>query len=109
MSAPELMLLGEIASGGMGSVQLGRLRDGVGERLVAFKRMHPEYAKDPDFVRMFKDEIFLTGSIRHPSVVGLIGWGEDQDGPYLLMEYIEGVPFGLAMDVGREAGDVIQP
>jgi serine/threonine protein kinase len=110
MSAPELQLLGEIASGGMGSVQLGRLRDaGSGERLVAFKRMHPEYAKDPDFVRMFKDEIFLTGSVRHPSVVGLIGWGEDQDGPYLLMEYIEGVAFGHAIDAGRDAGDVISP
>jgi serine/threonine protein kinase len=108
-SATQLHLLGEIASGGMGSVHLARLHDGSAEYLVAIKRMHPEYAKDPDFVRMFKDEIFLTGSIQHPAVVSLIGWGEDNEGPYLLMEYIEGVALALATENGREDGDIIPP
>ncbi len=103
--APELQLLGEIASGGMGYVELGRFRDEIGERLVAVKRMHPEYAKDPDFVHMFRDEIWLTGAVSHQSVVQLIGWGEDALGPYLIMEYVEGVAFGHAFEEGHFAGE----
>jgi len=106
-SAPALTVIGEIASGGMGSVELARMVDASGERLVAVKRMHPEHARDLEFVRMFRDEIWLMGALRHPNLVGLLGWGEDEGGPYLVMEYVDGVALGRIVGIGRRALDPI--
>ena len=60
----------EIASGGMATVHLGRLLGRAGfSRTVAIKRLHPQFAKDPEFVAMFLDEARLAARIRHPNVV----------------------------------------
>ena len=70
----------EIASGGMATVHLGWLRADAsanqnrrGEsragRVVAIKRLHPQFAKDPEFVAMFLDETRLARRIFHPNVV----------------------------------------
>src|SRR5215208_33452 len=54
-------LYGEIASGGMATVHFGRLQGPVGfSRTVAIKRLHPQFAKDPEFVSMFLDEARLA-------------------------------------------------
>src|SRR3970040_1402804 len=88
--APRFVLLGELASGGMGSVDLVRMIDALGERVAAMKRMHPQFSRDAEFVQMFRDEIWLTRELRHENVVELVGWGEDDEGPYLVMEFVEG-------------------
>jgi len=63
----------KIASGGMASVHIGRLLGPVGfARTVAVKRMHPQFAEDPEFVSMFIDEARLAARIRHPNV-GRVG------------------------------------
>src|SRR5262245_42351848 len=47
----------EIASGGMATIHLGRLSGPAGfSRTVAIKRLHPQFAKDPEFVTMLLDE-----------------------------------------------------
>ncbi|MDP9152038.1 MAG: serine/threonine protein kinase, partial [Myxococcota bacterium] len=64
------VLHGEIASGGMATVHFGRLIGAAGfVRSVAIKRLHPQFAKDPEFVTMFLDEARLCGLILHPNVV----------------------------------------
>src|ERR1700744_1638762 len=64
------VLHSELASGGMATVHLGRLRGEAGfSRTVAIKSLHPQFAKDPDFVAMFVDEARLAARIRHPNVV----------------------------------------
>lgn len=89
---PRFVLLGELASGGMGYIDLARMTDASGERVVAMKRVHPQFSRDAEFVRMFRDEIWLTQGLHHPNVVELVGWGEDEDGPYLVMELVDGAP-----------------
>jgi serine/threonine-protein kinase len=83
-----------IASGGMAVVHLGRAL-GVGgfERLVAVKVMHPHVASEPECVDMFLDEARLAARIRHPNVVGTIDVSEDEQGVFLVMEYVEGPSF----------------
>ena len=45
-----------LASGGMASVHLGRLRgDDKFARVVAIKRLHPHFARDPEFSTMLRD------------------------------------------------------
>jgi serine/threonine protein kinase len=84
-------LIGELASGGMATVFLGRL-GGVGgfQRFVAIKRLHPHLANEEEFIEMFLDEARLAAGIHHPHVVPILEVGQSENGYYLVMEYIEG-------------------
>ncbi|MEI8257861.1 MAG: serine/threonine-protein kinase, partial [Deltaproteobacteria bacterium] len=83
-------LLGEIASGGMATVFLGRAIGVKGfARLVAIKKLHPHLEREEDFVAAFLDEARLAARIRHPNVVPTLDV-DDQDGLYIVLEYVEG-------------------
>src|SRR6185312_4354449 len=85
------VLFGEIASGGMATVHFGRLSGQVGfSRTVAIKRLHPQYAKDPEFVTMFLDEARLCGRIRHPNVVPTLDVVTTSGEIFIVMEYVAG-------------------
>jgi serine/threonine-protein kinase len=76
----------------MGRVDLMLRREGSFQRLYAVKRLHPEHRSDEAFRRMFLDEARLAGLVRHTNVVSVLDVGEDAEGPYLVMDYVEGVP-----------------
>src|SRR3954471_8877544 len=85
------VLYGELASGGMATVHFGRLSGPVGfSRTVAIKRLHPQFAKDPEFVTMFLDEARLCGRIRHPNVVPTLDVVATEGEIFLVMEYVAG-------------------
>jgi serine/threonine protein kinase len=88
-------LFGEIASGGMASVHYARLNGPAGfSRTVAIKRMHPYFAKDPEFVAMFLDEARLAARIRHPNVVPTLDVVTTEGEIFLVMEYVQGESLG---------------
>jgi serine/threonine-protein kinase len=101
-AAPRLVVLGKLAQGGMGAVWLAH-PEGQPEQLVALKRMHKHLMKDASFLSMFLDEIWMTGALSHPNVVGLVGWGVDQQGPYFATELILGDSLYAIAMAGREA------
>ncbi len=77
----------EIASGGMATVHFGRLAsdvEGFG-RTVAIKRLHPQFAKDTAFAKMFLDEARLALRIRHPNVVPTVDVVSVDQEVYLVM------------------------
>jgi len=81
----------EIASGGMATVFLGRLLGSGGfSRTVAIKRLHPQFAKDPEFVTMFLDEARLAARIRHPNVVPTLDVVAARGELFLVLEYVQG-------------------
>jgi eukaryotic-like serine/threonine-protein kinase len=85
------VLFGELAAGGMATVHFGRLSGPVGfSRTVAIKRLHPHFAKDPEFVTMFLDEARLCGRIRHPNVVPTLDVVTTHGEVFLVMEYVAG-------------------
>ena len=94
----------ELAEGGMGRVDLALRREGAFQRLYAIKRLQPHLRNDPDFRQMFLEEARLAGLIRHPNVISVLDVGEDGDGPYLVMDFVEGLPLGslLALLGSRE-------
>jgi serine/threonine-protein kinase len=84
-------LHGELAAGGMATVHLGRLLGEAGfARTVAIKRLHPQFAKDPEFVAMFVDEARLAARIRHPNVVPTLDVISEDGEIFLVMEYVQG-------------------
>jgi len=84
-----------IASGGTATVYLGRVQ-GIGgfEREVAVKVMHPHlyrHGEEPDPAGAdLIDEAKLAVRIRHPNVVPVLDVGEDPEGIFLVMDYVEG-------------------
>src|SRR6187399_1018296 len=85
-------LLLRIGRGGMATVWVAReKRPGEKEdRLVAVKAMLPELAEEPEFVRMFLDEVRLVRSIRHHNVVNVHDVGEHDGVMWMSMEWVEG-------------------
>ena len=82
---------GELASGGMATIHLGRLLGPVGfARTVAIKRLHPQLAKDPQFVAMFVDEARFAARIRHQNVVPTLDVVALEGEIFLVMEYVHG-------------------
>ena len=88
-------VLMELGRGGMGRVQLARATgDAVGaygfERLVAIKRMHPYLATDQEAFARFLGEARVLGQVHHANVVGVHQVGSDDDGYFLVQDYVEG-------------------
>jgi serine/threonine-protein kinase len=103
-------LYDEIASGGMATVHLGRLLGSAGfSRTVAIKRLHPQYAKDPDFVTMFVDEARLAARIHHPNVVATLDVVSTDGELFLVMEYVMGESLGRLIPLTRARGERIPP
>jgi serine/threonine-protein kinase len=93
-----------IASGGMAQVCLGRaLGAGGFERLVAIKAMHAHLAAEAEFVDMFLDEARLAARIRHPNVVATLDVQQDEQGLFLVMEYVEGPALQAVLRQQRRA------
>jgi serine/threonine-protein kinase len=81
----------EIASGGMATVHLGRIVGAGGfARIVAIKRLHERYARDPEFVSMFLDEARLAARAPHPNVVSALDVVSADGEVVLVMEYVRG-------------------
>jgi eukaryotic-like serine/threonine-protein kinase len=114
MSNPEQIeryeLLGELATGGMGTVYLGRQRGPFGfSRTVAIKSLHPQFAKDEGFRAMFLDEATLTARIRHPNVIPTLDIVSTSTKLLLVMEYVDGVSLASLLRAAQASDKSIAP
>jgi len=82
----------ELGIGGMGAVYLAERKDGKFAQKVAVKMLKREF--NVGKIRQnFKREIEILSKLVHPNIALLLDAGTTDDGvPYLVMEYIEGVP-----------------
>jgi eukaryotic-like serine/threonine-protein kinase len=80
-----------IAAGGMATVHLGRLVGPAGfARTVAIKKLHAQFAQDPEFVTMFMDEARLAARVSHPNVVPTLDVVAVDGELLLVMAYVQG-------------------
>ncbi len=94
-----------IASGGMASIHLGRLMGPAGfSRTVAVKRLHENYARDPEFVAMFLDEARIVARVQHPNVVPTVDVVAIEQELLLVMEYVPGETLGFLLERARLEG-----
>lgn len=81
-----------LAQGGMASVWSGR--DQVLARRVAIKILHPNLARDENFLARFKREAMAAARLAHPHIVSIFDTGEEttDGGPnhFIVMEYCGG-------------------
>jgi serine/threonine protein kinase len=82
----------ELGVGGMGAVYLAKRTDGKFEREVAVKMLKREFNTEK-IRRRFSVEKEIQAKLSHPNIAALLDAGTTGDGiPYLVMEYVEGVP-----------------
>lgn len=97
-----------IASGGMGEVSLVVRRSEDFRRLYAMKRLKGAAVEDPALRRLFKDEARLCGLLQHSNVVSVLDVQEDDQGPFMLMNYIHGMTAGQIIS-GCRSAEVLPP
>ncbi len=94
----------------MATVHFGLLQGAGGfSRAVAIKRLHAQFAKDPDFVAMFVDEARLAARISHPNVVPTLDVVSQHDELLLVMEYVRGTSLSRLLRASNQRGERIPP
>ena len=81
-----------LGKGGMG--QVWRAVDQRLQRTVAIKLIAPQFAEEPEFLVRFLREAQSIARINHPNVVGVLDFGEADEKPFLVMEYVPGKTLG---------------
>ena len=82
----------ELGRGGMGTVYLARRADDEYEKQVAIKLVRGGPA-DRVLLQRFLGERQILADLDHPNIARLIDGGATDDGaPFIVMDYIEGVP-----------------
>jgi hypothetical protein len=79
---------GTLGQGGMGAVLLAT--DTRLDRQVAIKRILGEKAGDRMAVNRFLTEAKSIAALNHPNIVQIYDYGRAKDGPFLIMEYVDG-------------------
>jgi non-specific serine/threonine protein kinase/serine/threonine-protein kinase len=85
-------LIRELGRGGMGVVYLAARADHAFDKQVAIKLVRGLFA-DAYVAERFRDERQILANLNHPCVAHLFDGGTTDEGaPYLVMEYVEGMP-----------------
>ena len=83
----QYQLLGLIALGGTAEVYKGY--HPALDRYAVIKLLAPEFSRDEDWVRRFRQEARLWGKLDHPHILPIHDAGEHDRRPYLVTKWIE--------------------
>lgn len=85
-------IIRELGEGGMAMVFLGERDDQQFRKRVAIKMLRPGFYT-VEIVHRFRNERQTLAALDHPNIVKLLDGGSTEDGlPYLVMDYVEGLP-----------------
>ncbi len=92
-------ILREIGQGGMAVVYLGERDDQNYRKQVAIKMVRPGIDTE-QVLQRFRNERQTLAALDHSNIVKLLDGGSSEDGsPYLVMEYVEGLPIDQYCDL----------
>jgi eukaryotic-like serine/threonine-protein kinase len=83
-------IVGVLGQGGMGVVY--RARDPRIGRDVAIKTLTEGFSGEADMLQRFYQEAGHTGNLRHPNIVTVYDFGDENGLPYIVMEFLDGQP-----------------
>ena len=78
----------QLGEGGMGTVYLAR-HLGT-KRLVALKVIVPRKTDSEEFIERFRREAEAAGGLRHPNIVDVTDFGQEDALAFFVMELLEG-------------------
>jgi tRNA A-37 threonylcarbamoyl transferase component Bud32 len=77
-----------IARGGMGEIY--KARHPSLNRTLAIKVLSSYFKEDPDFNKRFAREAEMMARLKHPNIINIYDYGEQDGLPYIVMEYLTG-------------------
>ncbi len=105
-------LVRRLGKGGMGEVFLARATGARGfEKLVAIKRILPQYSASRQVVNMLVDEARISVRLNHPNVVQVLELDVDEaaDAHYIVMEYVDGHALSRLLRRIKKRGERLEP
>jgi phosphate/phosphite/phosphonate ABC transporter binding protein len=78
------------------------------DRLIVIKRILPHLIQDKEFIEMFLREARISARINHPNVVQIYELGEQDNFPFIAMEYVTGSTLKELLEASRRA-DIFLP
>jgi eukaryotic-like serine/threonine-protein kinase len=88
LGAERYELEDRLGHGGMATVYCAR--DTKLDRQVAIKLLADNFAGDEEVRKRFSREARLAARLDHPNIVQVFDVGEEDDRPYIVMEYVDG-------------------
>ena len=88
-----------IGQGGMGTVY--EATDPATGRTVAIKTLPLHLANDDTIRRRFQSEIDALKRLRHPCIVPMLAWGEEEGLPFFVMDYVPGLTLEALLRSGK--------
>jgi len=80
----------KIGEGGMGNVFLAEHQKL--NRKVAIKNLHDVLIKNEEIRKRFQNEAEAMAKLQHENIVNLLDFEENENGLFLIMEYVDGAP-----------------
>ncbi len=90
----------EAALGSGASANVFAAFDTTLQRRVAVKVLHPALAADGGFLRRFRAEAQAAAALANAHVLAVHDWGEDEQGPFLVLEFLGGGSLRDMLDEG---------
>src|SRR5512140_2422770 len=81
-------IIEQLGQGGMATVY--KAYHALLDRYVALKVLHPAFGEDAAFEARFQREARVVAKLEHPNIVPIYDYAEHENGPYLVMKFIEG-------------------
>lgn len=84
------LILDHLVDGGMAQINRARFLGEQADKVVAIKMVRSQFSQDPEFKKMFMDEIKVTFDLIHPNIVQTYDYGIHNDQLFVAMEYCDG-------------------
>jgi serine/threonine protein kinase len=85
----------QLARGGMGVVYLGRVEGAAGfAKAVVIKRIIVGAGSPTESTARFIREAQILSNLQHPGIVGVLDFGEEDEGYSMVLEYVHGYDLG---------------
>lgn len=99
-------ILRSLAVGGMGVIYLGRSEGAAGfAKPVVIKRVVQDFqASDDHALEYFVREATILAELRHPAIVSVVDFGDDDDAYTMVLEYVHGFHLGQWLKYFQKIG-----
>ena len=77
-----------LGQGGMSAVY--KATDPNLRRVVAVKMIHSHLSDNPEFVRRFEEEATAVAQLRHPNIIQVFDFNNDNGTYYMVLEFVPG-------------------
>lgn len=96
-----------LGQGGMSAVY--KATDPNLKRVVAIKMIHSHLSNNPDFVRRFEEEAAAVAQLRHPGIIQVFDFNQDDDVYYMVLEFVPGETFQDHLQRLNDSGRRLSP